>query len=110
RHGLTSVCDIASGFSPYTRAYEHGNRSLRFFLFRRTGDLPWDSTIESVKGFKGIPGFVEAKGVKAYMDGSMGSRTAYMHAPFTNPGPTHPADFRGVERAGATNGNYARGI
>ncbi len=109
-HGVTSVCDIGGDFRSYEKAFQGRDLSIRFFLYQSVGDGPWDSAVESVKRFKGIPGFIEARGIKAYMDGSMGSRTAYMHEPYTNSGPNHPKDFRGVERAGATNGNYAKGI
>ncbi|MDR3690213.1 MAG: amidohydrolase [Fimbriimonas sp.] len=109
-HGVTTVCDIGNDLTVYGRVYRKTTPTLRFFLYLVAGDGYWDNMVAALKRFTGVPGFVEARGVKAFMDGSMGSRTAFMHDPFANPGPNHPADFRGVERSGAKNGNYARGI
>jgi predicted amidohydrolase YtcJ len=43
------------------------------------------------------------------MDGSLGSRTAFMHDNYTTPLPGQ-TNLRGVERPGATDGSYAKGF
>lgn len=108
RYGVTAVGDVVGDaqvglVTRYTRTKD---RSLRFALYRRVDD-PSAVTLLT-KGFKGVPGWTELRGIKLYMDGSLGSRSAYMAAPYDKPLPSQPKDWRGLPRAGATDGTYRR--
>jgi predicted amidohydrolase YtcJ len=80
--------------------------SMRFYLYPSGGD--WQAEINMAKKFPAVPNWLEIKGLKAYMDGSLGSHTAYMHDPFTYNPPDKPEDFRGLPRPGALDGTYAK--
>lgn len=109
RLGVTAVSDISSiaDWNLYKRVFEGTNPTMRFALYARAGD--WQQTVDAVNSFVGIPNWVEPRGVKAFMDGSLGSRTAYMNAPFTSPLPGQK-ELRGVPMPGAVNGTYAKGF
>jgi len=108
-HGVTAcsdICDI-SEFA-YWKQYEQGKPTIRVSLYGNV-DGTWENTIREIKTWQGVPGWAAAKGIKAYMDGSLGSRTAYMHDNYTTPLPGQ-TNLRGVERPGATDGTYAKGM
>lgn len=110
-YGVTAVsdiCDVAD-FEIWRRYEQQNKPSIRGALYGNLINGAWQPTIDGVKAFKGFPGWLEAKGIKAYMDGSLGSRTAFMHDPFTNPLPDQK-ELRGIEMPGATDGTYATGI
>lgn len=105
RHGVTAVSDVvgaaaAQAALDYARTPRH---SLRFSLYRRV-----DSAAEVRGGWPVVPGWLGTRGYKLYMDGSLGSRSAYMAEPFDKPLPTQPKGWRGLPRAGATDGEYRR--
>ncbi|MEA2552407.1 MAG: hypothetical protein QOJ65_583, partial [Fimbriimonadaceae bacterium] len=108
-HGVTAVSDICliSKFDVWRRYEGQPEPTIRASLY---GDVAgaWSDTVTRIKNWVGVPGWVEAKGVKAYMDGSLGSRTAFMHEPFTKPLPGK--DPRGVPQPGALDGTYAKGF
>lgn len=107
--GVTSSSDICStGQFPMALRVVQSTKSFRFAFYARTGNS-WAPTIQAIKGFHGLRGWAEAKGLKAYMDGSLGSRTAYMHEPFTKPIPGQK-ELRGLPMPGFTSGLYAKGI
>jgi hypothetical protein len=110
RYGVTTVSDIASvaNFDLYRRYASQAEPTLRFALYARTDD--WNRTITAVNAFKNVPGWAEARGLKAFMDGSLGSRTAFMHAPFNELPPGKPKDWRGVPMPGAVDGTYRQGF
>jgi predicted amidohydrolase YtcJ len=109
RTGITAVSEIANpaDLPLYRRYANSGAPTLRFALYLRTGD--WDSAISNAKAFAGVPMWAEAKGLKAFMDGSLGSRTALMRDPFDK-NPPEQAGHRGVPMPGALDGVYAQGI
>lgn len=51
--------------------------------------------------------WMQVRGFKAYFDGSLGSRTAYMREPYFNNPPDKP-DWRGIPMPGAMDGTFMR--
>ena len=43
--------------------------------------LDWERAAAEVASFTGRPGWVEIEGLKTYLDGSLGSRTAFIDGP-----------------------------
>ncbi len=82
RNGLTAVGDIADidDLPAYERLALIGP-ALRFNVYV-TAPLWLPKT---QRNFNGRPGWVQLRGFKAYVDGSLGSRTAYMREPYLNP-------------------------
>ncbi|MCH8273403.1 MAG: amidohydrolase [Armatimonadetes bacterium] len=107
RNGVTAVSDIPGlGSLPvYERLAESGDLTVRFFLYPTAGD--WQSAAETVKGFKAKKGWVEVKGFKAFVDGSLGSRTAFMREPFFGNEPGRE-NWRGLLTEGVEDGRFAR--
>lgn len=106
--GVTSVCDIPDLSD--LPAYERLGREepgLRFFLYPTAGD--WSRAADVVRRFHGRPGWVQVRGLKAYLDGSLGSRTAYMREPFLGNSPDK-VGWRGLLREGVEDGRFARNI
>ena len=109
KHGLTSVSEICSAgdFPKYARYANGDNPTLRFSLYPTASN--WTNEINAIKGFKGVPGWVQANGIKAYMDGSLGSRTAWMLERYTKP-LADQESLTGLPRPGFTDGTYEKGI
>jgi predicted amidohydrolase YtcJ len=108
-HGVTAcsdICDISE--FEYWKKYAQGKPTIRVSLYGNV-EGSWPNTIAKIKAWQGVPGWAEAKGIKAYMDGSLGSRTAWMHDPYTTPLPGQTS-LTGVPRPGATDGTYAKGM
>lgn len=82
--GVTSVHDMSnlSHLKAYRRAEKDGSLSLRITSYLQVGD--WTPYIDKVKGYGLDSDMVRVAGFKGYMDGSLGSRTAYMHEPFSD--------------------------
>lgn len=109
RWGITAVSDISStGYASLYRRFASGAPTLRVSLYARTSS--WPTAIRSVKGIAPVPGWFAARGLKAYMDGSLGSRTAFMAAPFDQRLPGQSETWRGLPMPGATDGTYATGV
>jgi predicted amidohydrolase YtcJ len=108
RFGVTGAADIASPvwIKLFERYATGPAPTFRIGFYSRTDS--WAFAFQSLAATKKIPGWFQPNGVKAYMDGSLGSRTAFMHAPFTTPLPHQPKDWRGLPMPGATNGTYAK--
>jgi len=106
-HGITSVCDIPGlDLNPYAVIAREKAPTMRFFLYPSSTNF--STAITVARGFQGTPYWMDIKGFKCYMDGSLGSHTAYMHEPFSYNPPDKPADFRGIPMPGALNGQYAK--
>ncbi|MBS1721897.1 MAG: amidohydrolase [Armatimonadetes bacterium] len=107
--GVTAVSEIGStsGWHHYLRFAKEPAPSLRFALYCTTVD--WTSQIKQIQEFTPMDGWVVPKGIKAYMDGSLGSRTAWMLEPFTKMLPDQ-ASPTGLPRTGFTDGSYRKGI
>lgn len=108
--GITSVCDICSirDVPTWRRYFAENSPTLRTALYFRTSR--WEADVRNAKAVNPIAGWMEPRGLKAYMDGSLGSRTAFMHAPFVEQLPGKPADWRGVPMPGAVDGTYKKGF
>ena len=106
--GITAVSDIPDldDLPAYARFAELGAH-MRFFLYVTADD--WEAALDSVQAFPQRPGRVEIRGFKTYVDGSMGSRTAYMREPFLGNDPARP-DWHGLLRAGVEGGGLAANI
>lgn len=109
--GITAVSDMSSSssYGLYQRYLKETNPSMRFAVFSTVGDDPWISEVLTMTRQPQEIGWLRPAGIKAYMDGSLGSRTAYMHEPFTKPLPNQ-TELRGLPRAGFLDGTYAKGI
>ncbi|MHC4764534.1 MAG: amidohydrolase [Planctomycetota bacterium] len=107
-HGITAVGDIPSidDLPAYERLAQTGSK-VRFFLYPTASD--WAEAAETVRGFQGRPGWVEVRGFKAFIDGSLGSRTAYMREPFVGNPPDRPR-WRGLLREGIEDGQFERNL
>lgn len=108
-HGFTAVSEVCStgDFPRYVAYASSADASLRFALFARATN--WTDEIRAIQSFKGVPEWVGANGIKAYMDGSLGSRTAWMLQSYTKPLPDQKS-LTGLPRPGFTDGTYKRGI
>ena len=107
--GITSVSDIPGlGDLSIYEAYAASNQaSMRTFLY--PSGAMGSTFVARAKKFKGLPDVVEVKGFKAYMDGSLGSRTAYMREPFLG-NSEKQKDWRGLPMPGVTSGAYQSAI
>ncbi len=93
-HGITAVHDMSdpSHLPVFERAAAAGTLTLRVRSYVSTED--WDGWGDRVRNMKQRPGptgvaawdphMFEVAGFKGYMDGSLGSRTAYMREPFAD--------------------------
>ena len=109
-YGVTSIADICSvsDVPTWRRYFKENEPTIRTGLYFRT--LYWELDVRRAKAVTPIAGWMEPRGLKAYMDGSLGSRTAFMHEPFSEQLAGKPADWRGVPMPGAIDGTYARGF
>jgi predicted amidohydrolase YtcJ len=111
RHGVTAVGEICSPQEArIVRRYVLSEKpTLRFALYLRTGP-DWERNVANAKAFESVPGWAEVKGLKAFMDGSLGSRTAYMIDPFLQRPAGKDASWHGSPMAGVLSGEYERGF
>lgn len=91
RFGITAVHSVESPyqFSHYSRLYDRGELGLRVFWYFPVRFLP-QGKHEEFSTRRGSS-FLEICGVKMFTDGSLGSQTAHMLAPY------QAADHCGVE-------------
>jgi len=85
--GITSVHDMCaiSHLDAFRRAQKEGTLSLRITAYLQVGD--WTNYVDQVEGYNLNNDMIRVAGFKGYMDGSMGSRTAYMREPFSDATP-----------------------
>lgn len=107
RLGITAVSDICpiGDLDVYEQLASSGDLTVRFSLYPTANN--WLAASTQAKSFKGKPGWVAVRGFKAYFDGSLGSRTAYMHEPFLG-NPDDKKDWRGLPMPIVTNGAFLR--
>jgi len=105
-NGVTAVCDIP-GFASLGlyEGLRKDDVTCRLMLYPTTADVA--DSADTLKSFRAIPALVEVRGFKAYMDGSLGSRTAYMREPFLNNEPGREA-WRGLLADGVADGQFMR--
>jgi hypothetical protein len=103
KHGITAVGDIP--FLKELPAYEmlaaQGSH-LRFFVYPISSD--WRKAAARAQQFTGRQGWVQITGLKTFVDGSLGSRTAFMHEPFLDAA-GNPTDNRGLLSDGIADGS-----
>ncbi len=87
RWGITGVHDLSEPehLPVYARARKQGLMTLRIHSFLSVSD--WDADFRKVKDFPVRDEWLRVAGFKGYVDGSLGSRTAYMREPFDDTGP-----------------------
>ncbi|MFQ5491136.1 MAG: amidohydrolase [Phycisphaerae bacterium] len=92
--GVTAIHDMASpaDIAGYERIRRAGRATLRIRAFLSTDD--WPAHYDRVRNFA-HDDWVTLAGFKGFMDGSLGSRTAYMHQPYADakPDAKYPAGF-----------------
>lgn len=103
-HGITSVGDIPD--LDWLPAYEalaaDPAIGTRFFLYPTADN--WRAAAMEATWFEGREGWVTIRGFKAYLDGTLGSRTAYMKEDFL-PG-RDGSTTRGMLREGVEDGGF----
>ncbi|MCG8404375.1 MAG: amidohydrolase [Phycisphaerales bacterium] len=94
RHGITCVHTMSdwSAFSVFDRARKSGRLTLRIRQYVNESD--WNRFIDKAKK-KRNDHWLSIIGFKQFMDGSLGSRTAYMAEPYADNPPDQP-DRRGL--------------
>lgn len=96
RWGITSVHDMSlpADVEVFRAALADGELSLRVHSYVETTDFA--GTWPMVTGFDADPDVLRIAGFKAFMDGSLGSQTAYMAEPFSNatPASKYPRGLR----------------
>ncbi len=85
--GVTSVHNMSEpdDLEVFRLAHEQKALTIRVTVYLSVSD--WPASIEQVKQFPIRDDFLRVAGFKGYMDGSLGSRTAYMRQPFSDAGP-----------------------
>jgi hypothetical protein len=106
--GVTSVHDMCdpADVAVFREAGKLGSLSLRITAYISVED--WEARIDDVKKLKletAHDPWVRIAGFKGYMDGSLGSRTAYMHDRFADASPNSPYP-RGQLTAFASSGSF----
>lgn len=113
RCGVTAVNTMSewNDLAALRCVHDVGDDTLRVIVYVQEPD--WGPFVERVRSFGVDDDRLRIAGFKAYMDGSLGSRTAYMHDPFADQpanrglmagGPETPArlsaNFREADAAG----------
>ena len=88
--GITSIHDLSSpaDLEAYRKAKEEGTLSVRITTYLSVSD--WAKYVDKVSGYRLHGDMVRLAGFKGFMDGAMGSRTAYMREPFDDLPKDHP--------------------
>jgi hypothetical protein len=90
--GITSVHDMSEleDLEVYREAAAKGVLTLRVHSYLSVSD--WPRHLETVLFYPRESGLFRVEGFKGYMDGSLGSRTAYMREPYLDlpPSSEHP--------------------
>jgi len=89
-HGITSAHDMCHGadLPAFRRALNDNVATVRISAYLYADD--WSTAAEGVAATDLKGGIIRLIGLKGYMDGSMGSRTAYMREPYSDAGPNDP--------------------
>ncbi|MEE9296502.1 MAG: amidohydrolase family protein [Phycisphaerae bacterium] len=84
--GITSMHDVSGreDLAAMFRAHREGALTVRIRKFLSVPN--WIDVIDVVKGFEVNDAWLCVGGFKGYMDGSLGSRTAYMYRPYADSG------------------------
>jgi predicted amidohydrolase YtcJ len=84
RHGITAIQDMSDpdDLETFRIAHDAGDLTLRITSYPQFSD--WSEKGAAIAAFPIRDDWLRIAGVKAYMDGSMGSRTAFMKDPFAD--------------------------
>lgn len=84
RYGVTMIHDMSNedDLPTFARAHRAGALTVRLCVFVSVDD--WSSRIGAVRAFPVADDWLRIAGFKGYMDGSLGSRTAYMREPYAD--------------------------
>ncbi|MCK4873195.1 MAG: amidohydrolase [Phycisphaerales bacterium] len=105
-HGVTTVGDVALIEElPVYEAVAADEPICRLRVYAIVDD--WAAGADAVRSFSGRAGWIESAGLKAFVDGSLGSRTAYMTKPYL-PSDTGEDHGRGVLTAAMANDGLRR--
>lgn len=108
RHGITAVGDIPGiGELPIYERLEPEETTVRLYLYPIVSD--WGAAVARVRAFPDRAHWVQISGLKTFVDGTLGSRTAYMHEPFLGNEPGKE-DWRGLLREDVLGGRLERNI
>jgi len=82
--GITSVHDMSDpdDLPALLRAHADKTLTLRITAYPQFDD--WQAGMKAIKEFPVADAMLTLAGLKGYMDGSLGSRTAYMREPYTD--------------------------
>ena len=100
--GITSVHDMSEpdDLPVFLMARRRGVLSIRVYSYVMTEEL--EKTWPTIKALETTgDDMFRVQGFKTFMDGSLGSRTAYMHEPYTDATPqtTYPRGMRSAQAA-----------
>lgn len=87
--GVTCAHDMSgpADLNVFRKAHRSGQLTVRIRKYLHVTD--WTRSIDDVRRFNAGDDWFRINGFKGYMDGSLGSRTAYMYRPFAD---AHPHD------------------
>jgi predicted amidohydrolase YtcJ len=82
RLGVTSVNAMCSpaDVTLFRDAFEAGNLSVRIYAFTPLPDIDKPSSVRPIR--RNVNDYLRVGGVKGFMDGSLGSTTAWFYAPY----------------------------
>lgn len=85
--GITGVHDMCEPehLAIFLQAHKEGSLTVRIHAFLSTED--WARGMETAAAFPVRDDWLRLAGLKGYMDGSLGSRNAYMREPFADAAP-----------------------
>ncbi len=88
--GVTSINDMSgrSHLAAFRRAEQSGELTLRITAYLSVSD--WASYVDRIPDYGLNSDMLRLAGFKGFMDGSLGSRTAYMREPFSDATPEMP--------------------
>lgn len=106
--GVTAVADITSvGATVEYGSLPEAEATCRMYLYPVAGST--EGLGETAKATRRAGGWYRLNGFKAYLDGTLGSRTAMMAAPFLG-NPAGQENWRGLFREGIEDGRFARNV
>jgi predicted amidohydrolase YtcJ len=103
-HGITAVSDIVAPLDLPIYNQLEPNAPMRFSLYPTASDWAQGASLREM--FRDNER-VQVRGFKAYLDGSLGSRTAFMREPFLG-NPAERPDWRGLPMPILQDGSFLR--
>ncbi|MDD8019876.1 MAG: amidohydrolase [Acidobacteriota bacterium] len=83
-HGVTSIHDMSdlSSFEVYDSLRQKGKLSARLYVYDQISDI--DNFLQAKKKIRIDDSFLRLAGLKGFVDGSLGSSTAYFFEPYND--------------------------